>query len=97
MEILTASFRATNRKSTAKELDFSTFTEAWDFIEKEFDGELPEEKKRLYAAISGSLETLDDQYTRFIRPDVAERMREDLEWVGIRYRRFCSRELRRSD
>ena len=60
------------------ELDFTTFEEVWSFIEEEFDGELPEEKKRLYAAISGSLETLDDEYTRFIRPDVAERMREDM-------------------
>lgn len=60
------------------DLDFSTFNEAWDFIEEEFDGELPENKHRLYAAISGSFETLDDQYTRFIRPDVAERMRQDL-------------------
>ena len=60
------------------ELDFTTFEEVWSFIEEEFDGELPEEKKRLYAAISGSLETLDDEYTRFIRPDVAERIREDM-------------------
>jgi carboxyl-terminal processing protease len=60
------------------DMDFTIFNEAWDLIDNEFDGELPQEKKRLYAAISGSLETLDDQYTRFIRPDVAERMREDL-------------------
>jgi carboxyl-terminal processing protease len=62
----------------SSELDFTTFEEVWSFIEEEFDGELPEEKKRLYAAITGSLETLDDEYTRFIRPDVAERMREDM-------------------
>jgi len=60
------------------EMDFTIYNEAWDLIEGEFDGELPDEKKRLYAAISGSIETLDDQYTRFIRPDVAVRMREDL-------------------
>lgn len=60
------------------ELDFTTFDEVWTFIEDEFDGDVPEEKKRLYAAISGSLETLNDDYTRFIRPDVAERMREDM-------------------
>ena len=60
------------------ELDFTTFEEVWSLIEEEFDGELPEEKKRLYAAISGSLKTLDDEHTRFIRPDVAERMREDM-------------------
>ena len=58
--------------------DFSIFEEVWSFVEEDFDGELPEKRKRLYAAISGSLETLDDDYTRFIRPDVAERMREDM-------------------
>ena len=60
------------------ELDFTTFNEVWSILEEEFDGELSEEKMRLYAAISGSLDTLDDDYTRFIRPDVAARMREDM-------------------
>lgn len=60
------------------ELDLTTFNEVWTILQEEFDGELPEEKMRLYAAIAGSLETLDDDYTRFIRPDVAARMREDM-------------------
>ncbi|MDX1416160.1 MAG: S41 family peptidase [Candidatus Promineifilaceae bacterium] len=61
------------------DFDFSTFNETWEFIEREFDGQLPEDKMRLYAAIAGSLESLNDEYTRFIRPDVAQRMREDLD------------------
>ena len=64
--------------TVTEELDFSTFNETWELINREFDGELPEDKTRLYAAISGSLQTLDDQYTRFFRPDLAERLREDL-------------------
>ncbi len=64
---------------SAGELDFSVFNEVWGFIDGEFDGELPADENRLYGAIVGSLETLDDQYTRFIRPDVAERMRQDLD------------------
>ncbi len=60
------------------EADFNTFNEVWSFVEKEFDGEVPDDRKRMYAAISGSLETLDDDYTRFFRPEVAERMRADM-------------------
>lgn len=60
------------------EIDFSVFNEVWSLIDGEFDGELPRNDNRLYGAIAGSLETLDDQYTRFISPDVAARMRQDL-------------------
>ncbi len=62
----------------AEAVDFTTYNEVWSLIEEEFDGEVPEDKMRMYAAISGSLETLDDEYTRFIRPDVAERIRQDM-------------------
>ncbi len=58
--------------------NFDTYDEVWSFIEENFDGDLPEEQRRMYAAIAGSLETLNDDYTRFIRPDVAQRMREDM-------------------
>jgi carboxyl-terminal processing protease len=62
----------------AANIDLSVFNEAWDIIEKDFDGELPPEEEVLYAIIGGSLETLDDNYTRYIRPDVAARLREDM-------------------
>lgn len=62
----------------AENIDFSIFNEAWDIVESEFDGELPAEKDVLYAVIAGSLETLDDNYTRFTTPELAARMREDM-------------------
>ena len=63
----------------AASIDLSTFTEVWDLVEREFDGEMPEEKERLYGAISGSLQALDDEYTRFVRPEIAERLRDDMD------------------
>jgi carboxyl-terminal processing protease len=58
--------------------NFELFDEVWEIVGREFDGELPNDQERIYAAIEGSLATLDDQYTRFYRPDVAARMRENL-------------------
>ena len=62
----------------ATELDLSTFYEAWDIISQQYDGELPSKEDLLYAIIGGSVETLDDPYTRFLEPDVAARFREDM-------------------
>lgn len=60
-----------------QEIDFDIFYEAWRLVELEFDGDIPENDDVLYSAIEGSLETLDDEFTRFIRPEVAARIRED--------------------
>lgn len=59
--------------------DLDVFFEAWDIVEREFDGDLPSKKDVTYEAIAGSLELLDDRFTRFIPPDLAERSREQLE------------------
>ncbi len=60
------------------EMDFSAFDEAWDVIEQNYDGDIPDEQELLYAAIEGSIEALGDDHTRFIRPEVAARLREDM-------------------
>ena len=60
------------------EMDFSGFDEAWDVIERNYDGDIPDQQEMLYAAIEGSIKALDDNYTRFIRPEVAARLREDM-------------------
>lgn len=58
-------------------IDFDLFFEAWNLVEEEYDGEIPLNQQILYSAIEGSLDTLGDEYTRFIRPEVAARLRED--------------------
>jgi carboxyl-terminal processing protease len=66
-------------QTAGDEIDLTTFYEVWRLVEDEFDGQIPEDKELLYGAIAGSLNTLDDSYTRFIRPEIAERLRDDLD------------------
>lgn len=63
--------------SPLADVDFTTFYEVWDLIADEYDGSLPAADDMLDSIIVGSLETLDDDYTRYVSPDVAERMRQD--------------------
>lgn len=58
--------------------DLALFYEAWDLVKERFDGDLPSDEDLLYAIIAGSLDSLDDPYTRFSPPELAARMREDL-------------------
>lgn len=51
--------------------------EAWDLIDGEYFGELPPPQERAYGAIRGMLETLDDDYTSFSEPSIAEIRRID--------------------
>ncbi len=60
-----------------QDIDFAVFYEAWRLVQTQFDGDIPVNEDVLYSAIAGSLETLDDEFTRFIPPDVAARLRED--------------------
>lgn len=60
-------------------LDFTIFDEVWDQVERDFDGDVPADDDLLYSAIEGSLEALDDRFTAFIRPELAARLREDME------------------
>ncbi len=57
----------------------TSFWEAWGRIEESFLGELPEGRQRTYAAIRGSMETLDDPYTIFVEPVAREHEREQLQ------------------
>ena len=51
--------------------------EVWNLVEAEFYGDLPSPEERAYGAIRGMLETLDDDYTSFIEPSIAEITRSD--------------------
>jgi carboxyl-terminal processing protease len=54
------------------------YRQVWDIIEREFYGELPTEDEQIYGAIRGALQTLDDDYTSFLEPDLAEINRSDM-------------------
>ncbi|RMF33185.1 MAG: S41 family peptidase, partial [Chloroflexi bacterium] len=49
----------------------------WEILQKDFYGELPDEREMTYAAIRGMLETLNDPYTSFLEPEIAAIERED--------------------
>lgn len=66
-------------RSDFSEEDLELLWEAWNIVRSEFDGDIPSDKDLTYAAIQGLLESLDDDYTRFAPPDVAARLREDLQ------------------
>lgn len=59
--------------------DLALFFEVWRNIEQDFDGEMPSLEELNYAIINGALRSLDDDYTRFLTPDMAEREREAME------------------
>lgn len=58
-----------------EEADFQLIEDVWEIINREFDGTLPDSTDVTYGAIMGSMELLDDRFTRFIPADVAERAR----------------------
>jgi carboxyl-terminal processing protease len=58
---------------------FGIFWEAWDILEQEFYGELPEEDALPYAAIEGVIGSTGDPYTAFLDPIQAEIFRTDLQ------------------
>ena len=63
--------------SPLSSVDFATLYEVWDIIAEQYDGDLPPAEELIQALVSGSLETLNDDYTRYVPADVAQRMRED--------------------
>jgi carboxyl-terminal processing protease len=51
---------------------FELFWEAWQIVEQEFFGELPDPKELTYGAIQGALRTLDDPATILVEPITSE-------------------------
>lgn len=62
---------------TEAEVDMTPFWEAWDLLEDRFYYDLPSEEERVYGAIQGMVDVLDDPYTSFVDPESARLMQED--------------------
>jgi carboxyl-terminal processing protease len=58
--------------------EFAVFWEAWDFIEREFYGEIPADQERVYGAVRGMVNAFGDENTAFIDPTRASVMQEDV-------------------
>jgi carboxyl-terminal processing protease len=61
------------------EQGFSLYDEAWQIVETDFIGDLPDATTRTYGAIRGSVDTIDDPYTYFVEPEPAVREQENLQ------------------
>jgi carboxyl-terminal processing protease len=48
--------------------EFSTFWEAWSFLDENYYGEIPADDERVYGAIRGMVSSFGDQHTAFIDP-----------------------------
>jgi carboxyl-terminal processing protease len=59
------------------EEDLELFWEAWQLIEDNYYGDLPDMQAITYGAIRGMLGTLDDEFTSFIEPQIADIINED--------------------
>jgi len=65
-------------KGSPRRSDFDLFWEAWELIQRDFYGELPDEKGMTYGAIRGVIGTLNDPDTALIDPQTAAIFREDM-------------------
>ncbi|OGZ19098.1 MAG: hypothetical protein A2Z68_02405 [Candidatus Nealsonbacteria bacterium RBG_13_38_11] len=71
-----------------EDLDFSLFWETWQAIQEKYvDKDKINIQEMIYGAISGMVDSLQDPYTVFLKPDDAERFVEDVrgtfEGVGM--------------
>lgn len=70
---------ANDQPSAHQEENFSLYWEAWNRVETQFYGQVPESQQTTYGAIRGALATLDDPYTVFIEPEPAAKEKAHLE------------------
>ncbi|MCB8922009.1 MAG: S41 family peptidase [Ardenticatenaceae bacterium] len=57
---------------------FDVFWEAWNLVQSNFIGDLPDDQAMTYAAIRGVMQSLNDPYTVFIEPVVRDQERDSL-------------------
>jgi carboxyl-terminal processing protease len=56
--------------------DFAVFWQSWDILDQEYYYDLPSDKDLIHAALRGMFNRVDDRYTFFAPPSVAEVDRE---------------------
>lgn len=68
-----------------KEVDFNLFWQVWDKIRQDYVQQPVPEIKMFYGAISGMVASLEDQYSVFFEPRIAEEFQQELsgEFDGI--------------
>jgi carboxyl-terminal processing protease len=74
----TGSISAVATQPDQHPVDMQIFWEAWHLLERDFYGEKPEDKNRLYGALRGLTQSFEDPYTVFVEPQPRELERDDL-------------------
>ena len=64
--------------TTLDDETLALFYEAWQIVEENFDGQLPDQDTINYALLEAALGTLGDVNTRFSEPSVAAQSRQDM-------------------
>lgn len=67
------------RTNPANSTEMASFWQAWDIIEENYYGELPDEDARKYGAIQGLVASLNDPFTSFAPPAQAEVRRQQID------------------
>lgn len=68
-----------DQRAKDKDVDFELFWEVWDSLSANYvDHEKLNEKKMFYGAIRGMVDSLDDPYTVFMEPQIAQEFEDDL-------------------
>jgi len=68
----------TPRFTTTKDIDFALFWDIWDKIKKDYVNEGILDEDLFYGALSGLVKGLDDPYSVFLKPQVAEEFQSEL-------------------
>jgi carboxyl-terminal processing protease len=74
----TGSISAVATQPDQNPVDMQIFWEAWHLLDRDFYGEKPEDKNRLYGALRGLTQSFEDPYTVFVEPQPRELERDDL-------------------
>jgi len=70
---------ANDQPSDSQAENFSLYWEAWNRVEQQFYGDIPQSSESTYGAIKGALATLNDPYTVFLEPEPAADEKAHLE------------------
>lgn len=71
--------RSQVKEYLARDVDFDIFLKVWDIIKKEYVDPNASPTKLFYGALEGLVSGLDDPYSVFLTPKVAEEFSEELE------------------
>lgn len=67
------------RTNAANAPELATFWEVWDIVEEDYFGDMPTAEERKFGAINGLLTSLNDPFTTFAPPEMAQARREQIE------------------